>query len=136
MRLLFLSLLICAVRLVAAQTGEINYQPAPDYEQQVGQILAPLDLSQVPGGYLHDKAGLPPIVEQFDGGALDSSNVMYTGVYDITLSALRAMSVSNSNPKLPDPLIWQQAMATANADDPIAISLAALTYGRMREDAI
>ena len=104
MRLLFLLCFVCIARFGVAQTGQSTHLPAPDYEQQVAQILAPLDLSQVPGGYLHDKAGLPPVVQLLDGGPLDSSNVMLSELYGITLAALDAMSAETevtSNPTTP-----------------------------------
>ena len=136
MRLLLLLFFACSARFAAAQTGQSIHQPAPDYEQQVAQILAPLDLGQVPGGYLHDRAGLPPVVELLDGGALDSSNVMLSELYGITLAALGTMSVDPNNVRPPDEAAWDQAVDAATVAGPVELSVTALTYGRMRPDAV
>ena len=83
----------------------------------------------MPGGYLHDKAGLPPVVQLLDGGPLDSSNVMLSELYGITLVALDAMSVDPSNAQLPSETLWDLAVDANTTGGPIELSVAALTYG-------
>ena len=90
----------------------------------------------MPGSYLHDRAGLPPVVELLDGGALDSSNVMLSELCGITLAALGAMLVDPNNVRSPDEDAWDQAVDAATAAGPVELSVTALTYGRMRPDAI
>ena len=84
----------------------------------------------MPGGYLHDKAGLPPVVQLLDGGPLDSSNVMLSELYGITLVALDAMSVDPSNAQLPSETLWDQAVDASTTGGPVELSVTALTYGR------
>ena len=83
----------------------------------------------MPGGYLHDKAGLPPIVEFLDGEVLDSHNVMLSELYGITLVALDAMSVDPNNAQLPNGTLWGQAVDANTTDGPVELSVTALTYG-------
>ena len=62
MRTLFFIFLLVASGLLSAQSLDVIYEPPQDLEAVLLDIIDPLDLNQVPSGYLYERGGEPPML--------------------------------------------------------------------------
>ena len=67
-----------------------------DFEQEMLHTMAPMDLSQMPGGYFYDRAGRPVLLNGLDGVAQTDSNMMITEFYGTAYRLLESMDVSSA----------------------------------------
>ena len=62
MRTLLFLLLLIGSWLLPAQSLDVTYEPPQDLEAVLLDIIEPLDLAQVPSGYLYERGGAPPVL--------------------------------------------------------------------------
>ena len=74
MKLLPFLCLLCSCYYGFAQSLQITESTSGDLDQMLQDVIAPLDLDQVPSGYLYDRIGEARQLLALDGQALTDTN--------------------------------------------------------------
>ena len=117
----------------------MTYEPPQDLEAVLLDIIDPLDLDQVPSGYLYERGGEPPIFDWLQGDPAEPLNQSVPFTYATTLKFLRRMDISTTNVDIPDATAWDNAVASAFPNTsavPLAIGLTAHRYHRIDPTAL
>ena len=122
MRFITLSLIawLFATALIA-QTSQVTSQPMPNADSLIADVLSPLDLDQVPSGFLYDRIGEARQLLALDGQALTDTNYTIPLTYAISSGYLRHMDVSTNNVNLASSDPWLQATAADTFSNPTGL---------------
>ena len=114
---LFLIAWLSATALIA-QTSQVTSQPMPNADSLITDVLSPLDLTQVPSGFLYDRIGEARQLLALDGQALTDTNYTIPLTYAISSDYLRHMDVSTDNVDLAPLDPWLPAMVADTFPNP------------------
>ena len=93
-------------------------QSATDPTADIDHVLSPLDLDQVPSGFLYDRIGEARQLLALDGQALTDTNYTIPLTYAISSDYLRHMDVSTDNVDLAPLDPWLPAMVADTFPNP------------------
>ena len=77
MRTLLILLFSFGSWALPAQSLDVTYEPPQDLEAVLLDIIEPLDLAEVPSGYLYERGGEPPCVAPFGREIAALSSIGY-----------------------------------------------------------
>ena len=139
MKLLPFLCLLCSCYCGFAQSLQITESTSGDLDQMLQDVIAPLDLQQVPSGYLYDRIGELPFLDALDGQTPGEANSNAARSHELFYQYLRAMDVSANNVDLPAMTAYAAARNDAQVNtqaQPLALAYTLHEYHRIRDDAL
>jgi hypothetical protein len=132
-RITYLILLVwCFITSLHAQTQ--SFALPPSLKQQIVQKLAPLDKTQVPGGFLLNQT-VSFVQPTLFLGRIEDTSVMQANQFALLYNQFRSCYVGTGQ-NLPLPASALLPNITETSDDTVKIAHLALRYGLIRNDAI